>query len=138
VTLSEVQQVVQELCYASSSSDECLVKTRSSKVEIDRLLLSLREETNELAALRSQTGGRVKSAEERPVHVEDRSYAERLRDHYQSMRYHDQQQREEEEGEEEEEDADLALAEVLSKKGNDQTKTRCVSPICLFRSVNRL
>jgi hypothetical protein len=87
------------------------------------LLLSLRDETNELALLRShgqtQASGSVRREEER---VSDRSYSERLRDHYQTMKYHDQQSEREDE-EEVEEDSALALAEVLSKN-NSQEKTR--------------
>lgn len=52
--MSEVRNVIDELC-SSSSFDSNSNFQKSSKNEIERLLLSLKDETNELSELRSQS-----------------------------------------------------------------------------------
>lgn len=85
--MCDIHRVVEELCHNDTVTASL---PSASRTEIDRLLLSLRDETNELSSLRSQ-GRRL---DQTAVSV-NQSYSEKLQDYYRRMKFHEEQQQEE-------------------------------------------
>lgn len=90
--MSDVQNVIQELCYSGTPVEPLPLASRG---EIDRLLQSHREETQELSELRSRhklshEKSQKSQTEKNLIEISHKSYSERLQEYYQKMKYHEE------------------------------------------------
>ena len=105
IGMSEVRNVIDELCYSTTPNNSNNKIQKSSKTDIERLLLSLKNETNELSELRSQTKFQSRNneinekSEKNEKKVVDRnvgvSYSNRLKEYYEKRKFDEEKEKEE-------------------------------------------